>query len=77
MKFPSSGALDTRVKEIFSSNDGIYHNTKLLHWFSHQNQFEKVQQHDDKLLQIEDAIKELMEHIEKEDKLHWKGLTNE
>ncbi|NKQ38958.1 MAG: AAA family ATPase, partial [Methanosarcinales archaeon] len=77
MKFPSSRALDTRVKEIFSSNDGTYHNTKLLHWFSHQNQFEKVQQHDDKLLQIEDAIKELMEHIEKEDKLHWKGLTNE
>jgi wobble nucleotide-excising tRNase len=77
MKFPSSRALDTRVKEIFSSNDGTYHNTKLLHWFSHQNQFEKVQQHDDKLLQIEDAIKELMEHLEKEDKLHWKGLTNE
>ncbi len=77
MKFPSSRALDTRVKEVFSSKDGTYHNTKLLHWFSHQNQFEKVQQHDDKLLQIEDAIKELMEHIEKKDELHWKGLNGE
>jgi wobble nucleotide-excising tRNase len=77
MKFPSSRALDIRVKKIFSSNDGTYHNTKLLHWFSHQNQFEKVQQHDDKLLQIEDAIKELMEHIETKDELHWKGLNGE
>jgi wobble nucleotide-excising tRNase len=77
MKFPSSKALDSRVKEIFSSNDGTYHNTKLLHWFSHQNQFEKVQQHDDKLLQIEDAIEELMEYIEKKDELHWKGLNGE
>ena len=77
MKFPSSRALDTRVKEVFSSKDGTYHNTKLLHWFSHQNQFEKVQQHDDKLLQIEDAIKELMEHIKEKDELHWKGLNGE
>lgn len=77
MKFPSSRALDSRVKEIFSSKDGTYHSTKLLHWFSHQNQFEKVQQHDDKLLQIDDAIKELMVHIKTQDKLHWKGLNEE
>ncbi|WP_047247453.1 AAA family ATPase [Maribacter thermophilus] len=77
MKFPSSKSLDTRIKEIFSSKDGTYHNTKLLHWFSHQNQFEKVQQHDDKLLQIDEAIKELMEHIKTKDQLHWKGLNGE
>jgi hypothetical protein len=48
-----------------------------LHWFSHLNQFEKVRQHDDKLLQIEGAIKELMKHIKEKDELHWKGLNGE
>jgi wobble nucleotide-excising tRNase len=75
MKYPSSKSVDSRVKAVFTSADGTYHRVKLLHWFSHQNQFEKVQQHDDKLLQIEDAIKDLMEHIEIKDELHWKGLN--
>jgi wobble nucleotide-excising tRNase len=75
MKYPSSRAVDVRVKEVFSSTDGTYHRVKLLHWFSHQNQFEKVQKHDDKLLQIEEAIKDLMEHIENKDELHWRGLN--
>jgi wobble nucleotide-excising tRNase len=75
MKYPSSKSVDTRVKAVFTSADGTYHRVKLLHWFSHQNQFEKVQQHDDKLLQIEEAIRDLMEHIETKDELHWKGLN--
>ncbi|MEC5171542.1 AAA family ATPase [Chryseobacterium nepalense] len=75
MKYPSSKSVDSRVKAVFTSADGTYHRVKLLHWFSHQNQFEKVQQHDDKLLQIEEAIKDLMEHIEINDELHWKGLN--
>jgi wobble nucleotide-excising tRNase len=75
MKYPSSKSVDSRVKAVFTSTDGTYHRVKLLHWFSHQNQFEKVQQHDDKLLQIEEAIKDLMEHIEIKDELHWKGLN--
>jgi len=77
MKYPSDTEVDNRVKTIFNPDDKPIYNTKLLHWFSHQNQFEKVQQHDDKILQIEGAIKELMEHIEKKDKLHWKGLNGE
>ncbi|MCF1713327.1 AAA family ATPase [Flavihumibacter sp. RY-1] len=75
MKYPSSKSVDSRVKAVFTSADGTYHRIKLLHWLSHQNQFEKVQQHDDKLLQIEEAIKDLMEHIELKDELHWKGLN--
>lgn len=75
MKYPSSKSVDSRVKAVFTSADGTYHRVKLLHWFSHQNQFEKVQQHDDKLLQIEEAIKDLIEHIEIKDELHWKGLN--
>lgn len=75
MKYPSSKSVDARVKAVFTSADGTYHRVKLLHWFSHQNQFEKVQQHDDKLLQIEEAIRDLMEHIETKDELHWKGLN--
>jgi wobble nucleotide-excising tRNase len=75
MKYPSSKSVDSRVKAIFTSDDGTYHRVKLLHWFSHQNQFEKIQQHDDKLLQIEEAIKDLMEHIKIKDELHWKGLN--
>ena len=75
MRYPSSKSIDSRVKKVFTTEDGTYHRVKLLHWFSHQNQFEKVQQHDDKLLQIEEAIKDLMEHIETKDELHWKGLN--
>jgi wobble nucleotide-excising tRNase len=77
MKYPSDTEVDNRVKQVFNPEDKPTYNTKLLHWFSHQNQFEKVQQHDDKLLQIDDAIKELMEHIETKDELHWKGLNGE
>lgn len=75
MKYPSSKSVDARVKAVFTSADGTYHRVKLLHWFSHQNQFEKVQHHDDKLLQIEEAIRDLMEHIETKDELHWNGLN--
>jgi len=77
MKYPSHTEVDIRVKAVFNPEDKPLYNTKLLHWFSHQNQFEKVQQHDDKILQIEDVIKELMEHIETKDKLHWKGLNGD
>lgn len=77
MKYPSDEEVDLRAKSVFNPEDKPLYNTKLLHWFSHQNQFEKIQQHDDKLPQIEDAIKELMEYIEKNDKLHWAGLNGE
>lgn len=67
--------VDERLKIIFSPDDGIFHNTKLYHWFSHQNQFEKVAQHDSKLILIDEAISEVMKHIEIKDELHWRGLT--
>lgn len=69
--------VDERLKMIFSPEDGVFHNTKLYHWFSHQNQFEKVAQHDSKLDLIDDAINEVIEHIKLNDKLHWSGLTGE
>lgn len=75
MKYPTELEVDKRVSAIFKPQDKPYHGIKLLHWFSHQNQFEKVQQHDDKILQIEDAIGDLLKHIKEKDKLHWKGLT--
>ncbi len=75
MKYPTELEVDKRVSAIFKPQDKPYYGTKLLHWFSHQNQFEKVQQHDDKILQIEDAIGDLLNHIKEKDKLHWKGLT--
>lgn len=77
MKYPSEKEIDLRVKEVFNPNERPYHNTKLLHWFSHQNQVEKVQRHDDKLLQIEGAVEELLAHIENNDEMHWKGLIGE
>ena len=77
MKYPTEKEVDNRVKAVFNPEDKPSYNTKLLHWFSHQNQFEKVQQHDDKILQIEDVIKELLEYIKNEDELHWKGLIGE
>ncbi|WP_438712151.1 AAA family ATPase [Aquimarina muelleri] len=77
MKYPSDTEVDNRVKQVFNPKDKPLYNTKLLHWFSHQNQFEKVQQHDDKILQIGDAISELLEYIKTKDSLHWKGLNEE
>ena len=69
--------VDERLKMIFSPDEGTFHNTKLYHWFSHQNQLEKVAQHDSKLILIDDAIKEVLIHIKKNDQLHWLGLTGE
>jgi wobble nucleotide-excising tRNase len=69
--------VDDRMKMIFSPDDGVFHNTKLYHWFSHQNQFEKVAYHDGKIILIDDAINEVMKYIEEKDKLHWAGLTGE
>ncbi|GJQ61002.1 MAG: hypothetical protein SCALA702_00550 [Melioribacteraceae bacterium] len=77
MKYPSDSEVDNRVKKVFNPEDKPTYNTKLLHWFSHQNQFEKVQQHDDKILQLDDVVKELLEFIKTKDELHWKGLNGE
>lgn len=76
-KYPANNesSVDNRVELIFKPNEKPHHNVKLLNWFSHQNQIEKLQQHDDKLLQIEEAIKDLLEHIESKDELHWRGLN--
>jgi wobble nucleotide-excising tRNase len=77
MKYPSNNeAVDARAKIVFEDNSKTAHGIKLLHWFSHQEQFEKVQQHDDKLLQIDDVIDDLLNFIEKEDSLHWLGINN-
>ena len=77
-KYPKGySEVDERLKMIFSPENGAFHNTKLYHWFSHQNQFEKVAQHDSKLDLIDDAISEVIGHIKKNDKLHWNGLTGE
>ncbi len=77
MKYPSShDSVDVRAKLVFDNGSKTSHGVKLLHWFSHQLQFEKVQQHDDKLLQIDDAIDDLLTFIENEDDLHWKGINN-
>lgn len=77
MKYPSEKDLDNRIRTVFNPEDKPFYNTKLLHWFSHQNQFEKIQQHDDKILQLKDAISELIEYIKNNDELHWKGLIGE
>jgi wobble nucleotide-excising tRNase len=76
-KYPANNdtTVDHRVDLIFKSNEKPYHNIKLLNWFSHQNQIEKLQQHDEKLIQIQDAINDLIEYLKNEDELHWKGLN--
>lgn len=76
-KYPANNyiTLEKRVELIFKSNTKPHHNVKLLNWFSHQSQFEKLKQHDEKILQIADAINDLIEYLKKEDELHWKGLN--
>lgn len=76
-KYPANNdsTVDHRVDLIFKSNEKPHHNVKLLNWFSHQNQIEKLQQHDEKIMQITDAISDLIEYLQNEDELHWKGLN--
>jgi wobble nucleotide-excising tRNase len=76
-KYPSNNecSVDQRIELIFKSTDNPFHSIKLLNWFSHQNQFEKLQQHDEKIIQISDAINDLIEYLKNEDELHWKGLN--
>jgi wobble nucleotide-excising tRNase len=76
-KYPANNdcTVDQRVEIVFKQEEKPHHNIKLLNWFSHQNQIEKIQQHDDKLIQIVDAISDLIDYLEKEDELHWKGLN--
>lgn len=76
-KYPANNdsTVDHRINLIFKSNEKPHHNIKLLNWFSHQNQIEKLQQHDEKLIQIKDAINDLIEYLKNEDQLHWKGLN--
>lgn len=76
-KYPANNdsTVDHRVELIFKSTDKPHHNVKLLNWFSHQNQIEKLQKHDEKLLQIIDAIDDLIEYLKNEDELHWRGLN--
>jgi wobble nucleotide-excising tRNase len=76
-KYPANNdsTVDHRVDLIFKSSEKPHHNIKLLNWFSHQNQIEKIQQHDEKLMQIKDAINDLIEYLKNEDELHWKGLN--
>ncbi|MBK7987438.1 MAG: AAA family ATPase [Ignavibacteria bacterium] len=76
-KYPANNdsTVDQRVELIFKSNEKPHHNIKLLNWFSHQNQIEKLQQHDEKIMQISDAINDLIEYLKNEDELHWKGLN--
>lgn len=76
-KYPANNdcTVDQRVEIVFKQEEKPHHNIKLLNWFSHQNQIEKIQQHDDKLIQIVDAISDLINYLENEDELHWKGLN--
>ncbi|MDP1624493.1 MAG: AAA family ATPase [bacterium] len=76
-KYPGNNesTVDQRVEIVFKSEDKPYHNIKLLNWFSHQNQMEKLQRHDDKIIQVSDAINDLIEYLKKHDELHWKGLN--
>lgn len=76
-KYPANNdsSVDHRVDLIFKSNENPHHNIKLLNWFSHQNQIEKLQQHDEKIMQITDAISDLIEYLKTEDELHWRGLN--
>lgn len=76
-KYPSNNdsSVEHRINLIFTPNNKSHHNIKLLNWFSHQNQIDKLQQHDEKIIQIADAIYDLIEYIKNEDELHWKGLN--
>src|SRR5690606_36540714 len=76
-RYPANNecTVDHRVEKIFKTDEKPQHNIKLLNWFSHQNQMEKLQRHDEKIIQIADAISDLLEYIEIKDELHWKGLN--
>ena len=74
-KYPASTQVEKRMRKVFGSEEKNIHNLKLLHWFSHQNQFHKIAQHDDKILQTSGAIDDFINYVKKNDPLHWEGLN--
>lgn len=48
---------------------------KTLHYFSHANNIERMAENNDLICDIEATIEEMLSHIEREDPIHWKALT--
>lgn len=63
IKLPgSSGEIDQRLSQLM----GGQHNLKVLHHFSHFTTFEKVIRHDEMIMNLPQAVNELMELMEKD-----------
>lgn len=72
-KYPSSESVSERVKEVFK-NGKVESDFALTNWFSHNNNLEALDKHDDKIFCIDGAIESVFDHIKEKDDLHWKGL---
>ena len=63
IKLPgSSGEIDQRLSQLM----GGQHNLKVLHHFSHFTTFEKIIRHDEMIMNLPQAVNELMELMEKD-----------
>lgn len=66
-------SVDTRADRIFGS-EKTKRILKVLHYFSHANNIERIAKNNDLICDIEGAVKALIEHLDEEDPLHMEAL---
>ena len=72
-KFPSNDDIDVRAVEVFGKEKSK-RILKLLHHFSHFNSIDRLYKHSESVADIEYVCKEVINHIETEDKMHYNAL---
>lgn len=60
----STGEVDSRLNELLGEPNQL----KTLHYFSHFTSFEKIRKHDEMILNLPEAVKELFHLLEKDEK---------
>lgn len=74
-KLPLPGEVDRRAEKVFGSEKSK-RILKVLHYFSHA-QFSRLNKHNDLICDIENAISDILEFLEKEDPAHIEALRSQ
>ena len=66
--------VDQRFEKIFNDIEKTKRILKVLHYFSHANSIERIARNNDLTSDIEGAVKDLIDLIDKHDPLHMQAL---
>ncbi len=74
-KYPSADDVDVRANEVFGKLKSK-RILKLLHHFSHFNNIDRLHKHSESIADIENACKDLIDHLKNEDSKHYQALKS-